>query len=449
MHLRTRGVALLSVTAALAGGTLTTVTTTATAATPPSASASLLGLPIDIPGLLATITGATVGVVQTLILLLSPSDIGDLLVAADALQTSKLLEAATNNNQLAGALTTLTPTEAGDLLAPLTGTDLTRAVGGLTTTQLQSALGTLTATQTGDLLASAGGANLTSLLAALSTTQLTNALGTLTPAQITGLIGAGATDSVVSGLLGQATAVAAGTPLAAQVNPLLAQVSALLGAGIIPADPTNLASLLTTLQPLLATAGVDPALLTSLLGAANGLLALAPAPVAGPLQSIIAQITVLVPATGGATTSPTTTTSAPPPPATLPRPTATAARPAAAAPGAQFTAYRAAIGPLKLNRKRSSLRFTLTCAATAPKGCLVKVSAKIAGKSVMRTMTLALAKGRSSPITVTLSRSTTRRLKSKGGPLKITATTSFSSLPSASRTLKVKRLKKAVRTGAR
>jgi hypothetical protein len=116
MHLRTRGVALLSVTAALAGGTLTTITTTATAANPAPASAGLLG--IDIPGLLATITGATVATVQTLILLLSPSDIGDLLVSADALQTSKLLQAATNNGQLAGALSTLTPTEAGDLLAP-------------------------------------------------------------------------------------------------------------------------------------------------------------------------------------------------------------------------------------------------------------------------------------------------------------------------------------------
>ena len=151
MHLRTRGVALLSVTAALAGGTLTTITTTANAANPAPVSANLLG--IDIPGLLATITGATVGVVQTLILLLSSSDIGDLLVAADALQTSKLLEAATNNGQLAGALSTLTATEAGDLLAPLTGTDLTRALAGLTTTQLTNALGTLTAGQTGDLLA--------------------------------------------------------------------------------------------------------------------------------------------------------------------------------------------------------------------------------------------------------------------------------------------------------
>ena len=134
------------------------------------------------------------------------------------------------------------------------------------------------------------------------------------------------------------------------------------------------------------------------------------------------------------------------PAATLPRPAVTAPRPAA---GPQFTAYRAAIGPLKLNKKRSSMKFNLTCASTAPKGCLVKVSAKIAGKSVMRSMTVVLPKGKSSPITVTLSKSTTRRLKAKGGSLKITAATALSSLPSATRTLKVKRLKKAVRTAAR
>jgi len=79
----------------------------------------------------------------------------------------------------------------------------------------------------------------------------------------------------------------------------------------------------------------------------------------------------------------------------------------------------------------------------------VKVSAKIAGKSVMRTTTLAIVRGKSSPITVTLSKSTTRRLKSKGGSLTITATTSFSSLSSSTRTLKVKRLKKAVKKVAR
>ncbi len=87
------------------------------------------------------------------------------------------------------------------------------------------------------------------------------------------------------------------------------------------------------------------------------------------------------------------------------------------------------------------MTFTLTCAAGAPKGCLVKVSAKIAGRTAMRSTTVVLPRGRSAPVTVTLSRSTTKRLKRKGGSLKIVAQTALSSLPSASRTLKVKRLK--------
>jgi len=95
------------------------------------------------------------------------------------------------------------------------------------------------------------------------------------------------------------------------------------------------------------------------------------------------------------------------------------------------------------------MKFTLTCAASAPKGCLVKLSAKAAGSSAMRSMTLAIPRGKATPVTVTLSRSTTRRLKSKGGSLKITAQTVLSSLPAASRTLKVKRLKKGVRAAQR
>jgi hypothetical protein len=92
------------------------------------------------------------------------------------------------------------------------------------------------------------------------------------------------------------------------------------------------------------------------------------------------------------------------------------------------------------------MKFTLTCASTAPKGCLVKVSAKIAGKSAMRSMTVVLPRGKSSPVRVTFSKSTTRRLKTKGGSLKITAQTALSSLPAATRTLKVKRLKTVRRT---
>jgi len=474
MHLQTRrGVALLSVTAALAGGALTTITTAATAAGGQTPGTRLLGLPILgdlLSGILGQIAGATVAVVEGLIDDLTPTQVGDLLQAANAAELTKLLEAAENTGQLTGALGTLTPTETGDLLAPLTGGDLTSILGGLSTPQLQSALGTLlpaelvtvvdglTAGQTAGLLSGASPAQLTSLLGALTSGQLAGALGGLdpaqlttlvaglTPAQITGLLGAGGTDSVISGLLGQAIGLAGGTPGALPVDALLAQVTALLGGGL-PADPNDLASLLTIVDSLLGTSGLSAAVLTPLLGTANGLLGIAPAPVAAPLQSIVRQITViLAPVTGG---TPTPTPAPAPgvalPGTTTPRPTAPAMT---ARPAAQFTGYRATIGSLKLNKKRSSMTFRLTCASTAPKGCLVKVSAKIAGKSAMRSVTVVLPRGKSSSVRVTFSKSTTRRLKKKGGTLKITAKTALSSLPSATRTLKVKRLKtvrKAVR----
>lgn len=474
MHLQTRrGVALLSVTAALAGGTFTTITAAATAADGQNPSARLLGLPILgdlLSGILGQIAGATVATVEGLIAPLTSTQVGDLLQSANAAELTKLLEAAENTGQLTGALGTLDATETGDLLAPLTGTDLTRALGALPTSQLQSALGTLlpaelasvvdglTAGQTAGLLTTAGPTDLAGLLGALTSGQLAGALGVLdatqlttivaglTPAQITGLLGAGATDSVVSGLLGQATGLAGGTPTALPVDTLLAQVTALLGGGL-PADPTDLASLLTLVDSLLGTSGLSTAVLTPLLGAANGLLGSAPAPVAAPLQGIVRQITVILTPVNGGTPTPIPTPAPTPsvalPATTIPRP---AAATTAARPAAQFTAYRATIGALKLNKKRTSMKFTLTCAATAPKGCLVKVSAKIAGKSAMRSMTVVLPRGKASPVTVTFSKSTTKRLKTKGGTLRIRAQTALSSLPAATRTLKVKRLKPVRRT---
>lgn len=56
-------------------------------------------------------------------------------------------------------------------------------------------------------------------------------------------------------------------------------------------------------------------------------------------------------------------------------------------------------------------------------------------------MTLALRNEKSAPVTVTLSKSVTRRLKTKGGAPKVTAQTASSTLAAHSRTLKVKRPK--------
>ena len=79
---------------------------------------------------------------------------------------------------------------------------------------------------------------------------------------------------------------------------------------------------------------------------------------------------------------------------------------------------------------------------TAPKGCLVKVSGTVAGQRAIPSLTLALPRGASTPITVKLSKSTAKRLKKKGGSLRFTAQTALSSLPSDSMSVTVKRPKK-------
>ncbi len=92
------------------------------------------------------------------------------------------------------------------------------------------------------------------------------------------------------------------------------------------------------------------------------------------------------------------------------------------------------------------MKFTLSCPITAPKGCLVQLSAKIAGQKAIRTTTVALARGKSSPVTVTLSKSTTKRLKKKGGSLAVTAKTALSTLGAAKQTVRVKRPKSKRKT---
>jgi len=280
---------------------------------------------------------------------------------------------------------------------------------------------------------------------------LTSIVGLLTPSQIDGLVGTGDSASIIYGLLGTATGLG-GTPGSSQVNGLVGQVSALLGGGVPVLGDADLISLLGVLDPLLATTGVDTGLLSSLLTTVNGVLGAAPVGLATPLRNIVTTIGNVLnpPATGGggggggSTMTPGTTTT-PGATATTARPGATAARSGATTQPAAATMpgpYRATIGALKLSKKRTSMKLTLTCAKSAPKGCLVQISAKIAGKKAIRSVTVALPSGKSTPVTVTLSRSTTKRLKKKGGSLSVTAKTALSTLGAVTESVKVKRPKK-------
>jgi mucin-2 len=403
---------------------------------------------------------------------LTPTETGDMLALADTSQLNTLLGGLTAP-QLTSAAGTLTAAETGAILAPLSGTNLTSVLSVLNVTQLTNGLGTLSAGQTGGLLAVADPTQLTTLLGVLSNAQLagglgtlgagdvTDIVGTLSPAQITGLLAGGGTGSAITGLLGSATGLAAGTPSAGAVDGLVGQVTALLGGGlpVSPGQLTDLGSLTTTVRSLLGTAGLDPNLLTGLLTTVNSVLASSPLGAATqPLQDLVGTISALLaPASGGdggstppGTTTPGTTTPGTTNPATTTTgtttTTTTAKSPAAGgttspAANAGFTAYRASISTIKVAKKRTSAKFTISCPMSAPKGCLVKVSGTVAGQKAIPSLTLALPRGASAPVTVKLNKSTAKRLRKKGGSLRFSAQTALSTLPTASQIVKVKRPK--------
>lgn len=445
-HRSRRGLAVLAAAATLAGGALTTVTTAAGAAqaAPQRQESQKL---LDLATFLLQVTLGTASSVTTLVADLSDIELGDVLVAANLSQLEKLIPAADSSGRLPGAFDTMTAAESGDVLTQLTGSSdstlLGTTLGALDTSELTHVFGTLTGGELTTILGGLTGGQLAGALGTLDPAGLTQIVGGLTPSQITGLLRAGGSASLIDGLLGSATALG-GTPGTSAIDGLLGQVTALLGGGI-PAvgDLTNLASLLGLLNPLLDDAGVATGLLRSLLTTANGLVGIAE-PIATPLQRIITTInSVLAPpttgggTTGGGTTAGTTTTTTRPVNTTTARPGTTTATQAAAKPGP----FRATIGKITVAKKRTSMKFTLSCPVSAPKGCLVQLSAKVSGQKAIRATTVALARGKSTPVTVTLNKSTAKRLKKKGGSLTVVAKTALSTLGHCTQTVKVKKPK--------
>jgi hypothetical protein len=135
------------------------------------------------------------------------------------------------------------------------------------------------------------------------------------------------------------------------------------------------------------------------------------------------------------------------PATTLPAITPAAVTPrkpgAALGANAGFTAYRASIGTIRVAKKRSSAKFTLSCPPSAPRGCLVKVSGAIAGEPAIPGVMMALPRGASTPVTVKLTKSATKRLLKKGGFVQFTAQTALSSLPASTQAVKVDRPSRA------
>jgi hypothetical protein len=370
---------------------------------------------------------------------LSPVQLGDLLTPLSGTPLQSALAALTSG-RVNDALATLTPVELKTLLGGMSPPEVSGVLGGANPTQLLALLGGLTPAQLSTALSTADPTQLLTLVTAMSPTQLSDALalldpngltsvvGVLTPAEITSLIASpGGTPSVVTGLSGRATGLGT-TPSPASVNALLAQVQALLGGGLPTVPETE--GLLTTVKSLLGVSGLDTPLLWGLLATASGAVGTAvPGPVATALQGVIRTIAALL---GAAPGTPGGTTQHP----TASKPGGAAGQPATGG----FYAYRASIGAIKVARNRRTATVTISCPSSAPKGCLVTLDGAVGGmKAFVGVKPFVLMRNLTTTKTINLRKAAATRLKRKGGALKVSALTSFSTLAAVTKTVKLAR----------
>ena len=106
---------------------------------------------------------------------------------------------------------------------------------------------------------------------------------------------------------------------------------------------------------------------------------------------------------------------------------------------AAFTRYRATITSLKVASNRRSAKLTLSCPAAAPKGCVVKLKGAISGRKAFAAKQIVMLRNTRKTLTMKLTSASSKRLTKKGGSLKASAATSFSTLAPASKTVKVTR----------
>ncbi len=374
---------------------------------------------------------------------LPPVDLATVLGHADAPQLTTLLD-------------TLSPSSLVDALDVL---DLP-LVGEVLDTALSQADG---ANLVANLLAGADGGQLTSLLGALDPVALEEIVNTLLPAPLAGVLG-GASGGDLTTLVGaldpaKITELLTVSPDAATVTSLISGLTGVLAGG---GSADALAGPLAQLQALLAglPLGTDLLQLDGLFGTVTGLLGtagLADLPIAGPLLETLTRTSTAGGATPTAAASTLTSglasllgarpVPAPPAPAPAPKPATPAPKPATpaavpapSAPAAVRKNYRATIGKTVLAKSRKSTVFTVTCPKTAPKGCVVKVSASLANKKVLKPKWIAVLSGKSTKVRVKLTKSATKRLKSKGGTLKFRAATATSTSGAVLKSLKVKKI---------
>lgn len=197
---------------------------------------------------------------------------------------------------------------------------------------------------------------------------------------------------------------------------------------VVPPIPTAIPTLPTAEQiaaAIAAAQNLNPAQAAALLTQVQAAL-LSPDPVGG--------ITALATGTpgagsttgsaGGSTGSATGTTGTKP-----------GSSGAAAKPGVS-TAFRARVTRVKVASTRRTAKVSVACPASAP-GCAVALTGKVNSRKAFKTRALAIKPGASAAVKVKLARSAAKRLRAKGGKLKVTATTGYSSLAPSSKTAKV------------
>lgn len=202
-------------------------------------------------------------------------------------------------------------------------------------------------------------------------------------------------------------------PIPAELAPVLATVT-----GLAPAQVTQLVASLTPAELGQVLAGANTEQLLALV------VGLTP-------EQVQAALATLTPAQQQQTAGNVAAAQA----AAGQKPTAKAPAPAASL----FTGYRASIGSAKVSKNRTSTSFVVKCPASAPKGCFVRVTAKVAGKKA-GTKDFLVARNGSQNGSIKLSSSAAKRLKSKGGSVQLTGqtVTSASTVNSSSKTVKVK-----------
>ncbi|MGI8623748.1 MAG: hypothetical protein ACR2NB_09755 [Solirubrobacteraceae bacterium] len=94
-------------------------------------------------------------------------------------------------------------------------------------------------------------------------------------------------------------------------------------------------------------------------------------------------------------------------------------------------AFRARVKSVKIAKNRRSARIVVACPSDP--GCFVALSGKVGSRKAFKTQALPVKPGATATRRVKLSSSVAKRLRKRGGRLKVTATTAFSSLPPSSK----------------